>query len=215
MCNAMNIHEPPAGDDVLHVRASVAPGEVPNERDLAFRARREVRVPGFGRRRHEPPIDVVEQRLAQAGSGRNQRHVAVTERFPVLQHVHLRLVQHGYRIRHRLQIVEQRDATESERALDSTGVDSPRDVGQLHGLVDHRSRGAEAGRFDSGRHRVTVLQERRDHCFEVVVVEGAKGSYESGTRTRRRGIEQSEESLGASDVAGQNHGRTRTLSVDL
>ena len=84
---------PRPGDDVLDVGAAVARGQVAQQRDLAFGARGEVGVPAFRRRRNEAAVDVVEQRLAKAGSGRDERDVAAAQRLAFLQHVHFRLPQ--------------------------------------------------------------------------------------------------------------------------
>ena len=89
--DAVDVEQAAARDDMLDVGAAVARGEVAQQRDFAFGARGEVGVPAFRRRRDEAAVDVVQQRLAEAGAGRDQRDVAAAQRLALLQHVHFRL----------------------------------------------------------------------------------------------------------------------------
>ena len=87
--DAVHVEESAAGDDVLDVGAAVARDQIASERDLALVARREIGVPALGRGRNEAAVDVVQQRLAEAGAGRDQRDVAAAQRLALLQHVRL------------------------------------------------------------------------------------------------------------------------------
>ena len=135
--------------------------------------------------------------------------VAAAQRLALLQHVRLRLAQHRHRVRQRLEIVQQRDARDPERRRDPARVDEPRHVGDLHRLVDHRPGDAEARRLDRAvRARASVasaVQELRDHRLQIGIVERAERADDDRPRPRRYGVEQAEQRLRSSDVAGKNH----------
>jgi hypothetical protein len=138
---------------------------------------------------------------------RDQRDVAAAQRLALLQHVDLGLAQDRDGVRHRLEIVQQRNAAEPEIGGDAPRLDAPRHVGQLRGVVDHRTGDAEAGLVDRLGTGPAVLQKRGDHRAQVVEVERAVGSDERRARPRRRRIEHAEQGLGAADVARKDHGR--------
>ena len=103
----------------------------------------------FRWRRHKTSAgDVVQHRFAEPGAGGDDRDVAAFERLPFLQHVHLGRRQHGHRVGHRLQIVQQRHAREFEARPHTPCVDIERDVGEFRRVVDHRSGDAKAGGLD-------------------------------------------------------------------
>ena len=77
----------------------------------------------------------MEQRLAEAGAGRDERDIAAAERLAFLQHVDFRVAQHRHRPRHRLEIVQQEDVAEAERRRDAAPLDAPRHVGERRALV--------------------------------------------------------------------------------
>ena len=101
--HAMDVHEAAARDDVFDVRAAVARGQVAQDGDLALGARGKIRVASLGRHGHEASIHGVQQSLAQAGAGGNQRDTASWPRRACLKHVHFRGLQRRHGPGHRLQ----------------------------------------------------------------------------------------------------------------
>ena len=90
MQRAVDIDQAGPRHDVLDLGAAETARQVAHHGDVAFAARGEVGVPAFGRRRHEPAVDAVEERLAEPRSGGNHRDVAAAGRLALLQHVDLR-----------------------------------------------------------------------------------------------------------------------------
>src|SRR5439155_18523909 len=84
-------------------------------------------------------------------------------------------------------------------------VDLERNVGELSGLVDHRSGHAEAGGLDRRRRHSLGGDEFRDDRQQVVVLEGCERPHRLRPRPCGRGIEQAEQGFGATDVAGEQH----------
>jgi hypothetical protein len=144
----------------------------------------------------------VEQRLAQAGAGGNQGHVAAPERFSFLEHVHFRLLEHRHRVRHGLKIVQQVHAPQVEGLLDLSRVHEPWDVGELHLVADDRSRRTKASRLDGRARNRFLLHEFRDHRRQTIEVQRGEGADHNRAGTCRRRIEKSEQRLGPPDVGG-------------
>ena len=93
-----------------NVGAPVPLHEIACEGNLALGSGGEVRVAGLRGGRHESPVDIVKERLAQAGAGRDEADVAAAKRFSFLEHMCFGLAQRGHRMRERFQIVQKRDA---------------------------------------------------------------------------------------------------------
>ena len=111
--DAMDVDEAAARHDVLDVGAAEARGQIARQRDLALGPRREVGVPAFGR----PTARTGRRRCAAAprrGRCRPRSAPMLPPRSasPSCSTCSLRFAQHRHRVRHRLEIVQQRDARE-------------------------------------------------------------------------------------------------------
>ncbi len=148
---------------------------------------------------------MVQQRLPEARAGRDQRHVASALRLPLLQHVHLGVAQHRHRVGHGLQIVQQEHALQLECARDASGVHAPRHIRELGSFIDHGTGDAKAGRIDRVRAHRFVPHELPNHRWKVVEGERPERAHDDRLRTRSARIEEPEERLGSTDVAGQQH----------
>ena len=98
-----------------------------------------------------------------------------------------------------------RHARDAEGFGDLLSVDAPRHVGQLSDVADHGARDAEAGRID----RVSCargLLEVLDHRDEVRVAGRGIRARRDLHRPASGVLEQSEQCLGAADVASEKHG---------
>jgi len=105
------VGETRAGDHPIEIHAAEALAEIRHEREFARRARGEVGVAAFGRRRHEPPVDVMEERFAKAGAGRNEGGIPGGHRDAFLQRGQLVGFEHRHGVCHRLEVVQERDGT--------------------------------------------------------------------------------------------------------
>ena len=68
-----------------------------------------------------------------------ERHVAAADRLAMLQHVQFVALEHGHRVRHRLEVVQQPHLRDVERTRDGDRVDPERHVRQLRGRPEHRA----------------------------------------------------------------------------
>src|SRR5262245_13238664 len=116
MREVRQVEQTRAGQDMLDLGPSVAIAQEPRELQLPVRSRGEVRVPAFAGDGEVAVADWVEQRLAEAGTCRDQRDgpfrlwLARLERFQFVWQ------QDRQAVRHRLEIVEQLDAGQVEHA---------------------------------------------------------------------------------------------------
>ena len=124
------------------------PRQLAHQLHFARSARGEVGMPSLGGARHEPPLDVVEQRLAEPRPGRDHRRVAAGNRHAVLERVQLVRLQHGDAIGEGFEIVQHAHAPEIQRLRDRRAVHPPRYVGQARDLFGHRAGHAQARRLD-------------------------------------------------------------------
>ena len=172
-------------------------------------------MPALRRRRYEAAVDVVEQRLAKAGSGGDQRDVAATQRLAFLQHVHFSFPQDRDRVGHRLQIVEEPDARHAESRRHLGRVDLPRHVGQLRRFADDRAGDAEGGGRNRRVARVVAVEERGNHRRQIGIVQRAERADRDRPRPRRYRVEQAELRLGAADISCQNHDQLSSFKSQL
>ena len=156
-------------DHLLVLGAAERPRQLLEKLDLSRRASREIRMPDLGWRGDEPAVDVVQQRLAQTRAGGDHRGVAVRLPRPFLQDRKLVRLEHGDRRRHRLQIVQERQATEAEPLRDGARVDHPRHVGQARHVARDDARDAERDFVDAVL--VRFGEKRVDHVLNRLVIE--------------------------------------------
>ncbi len=202
---AVNVEQAAAGDDVLDLRAAVLRDQPAQQRDLALVGGGKVGVAALGRQRDETAVDIVQHRHAETGAGGNQADVARWNRFPGLQHLDFRFVERRHTVSHRFEIVQQGGAFEAEALRDGAGVDRPRHVGQVRDTVHHRAGGAETGALDPLSRRRRRSYESVDDGVEAVVVARRETVDRRRARTRPRALEQTEQRLGSTDVAGEQH----------
>jgi hypothetical protein len=98
----------------------------------------------FGRRCDLAAVDVVEQRLTETGAGCDDPDVALRRRRALLKDVQLIVFENRHGVGQGLQIVQQVNPSKAERSSERARVDVPRDVRQVHGVIDDRTGGAEA-----------------------------------------------------------------------
>ena len=110
----------------------------------------------------------MKQRFPQPGAGGDKRDVAASEGFAFLQRMQFVGLKQRHRVGHRLEVVEQPEASNANRVGDSMRVDLPRDVGQLRGVAEHRSRHAEAGGVDRVGADVLDGEQLLEHGAEIV-----------------------------------------------
>ena len=153
--------------------------------------------------RHESSVDVVQHRDPEPGTGGDHRRVAAGHRDALLEHREFVRLEDRHRVGERLEVVDHFGALEAERGGHRLGVDEPGHVRQPRHLIRHGAGHADARRRDGARVDLPRAQELAHHRFEPVVVE----RHELADLDRRGPIgierEQSEQCLGAADVAGQ------------
>ena len=76
MRQPVDVDEPWSGDDVLHGGATVPGPQFAEQVDFSLGAGGEVGAAGFRRRGDETAANVVQQRLAEPGAGRDDSDVA-------------------------------------------------------------------------------------------------------------------------------------------
>ena len=190
---------------MLDFRAAVLRHQVPEQHDVALRARRPVGVASLGRRRDEATVDMVQQRLAKPRAGGDQRHVAAADGFAVLQHVQFITLQHRHRVGHRLEIVEQLDAWNREAMRNLARVDAERHVRQFRRVAEHRAGHAEAGSGQRWPSHCRIGHEGRDHLGETMEGGRLEAPHVHGVWSCGPCLEQPQQGLRAANVAGQDH----------
>jgi hypothetical protein len=144
----------------------------------------------------------MEIRLPQSSARRDHDRVAVGTRMSVLQRHEIIRSEHLDAVRHRFQIVQQRDVSRAEPRGDLLGGDVPDDVREARRASEHRARHTDGGRRHAER-LVHVARERIEDRREAgeVVRRITVRHVHFGSRFRE--LEQSEQGLGAPDIAGQ------------
>ncbi len=168
MGEAEEIGEAGTGNDAIVIDAAEALAEVGDKRELARRARGEVRVAAFRGGRHEASVDVVQERFAEAGAGRDKRGVARRHCDAFLQRRELVGLEHRHGVRHRFEIVQERNGA-VEPLADRCGVGDPGHVDHPRDEPIDRARDAEDGGANAGRAR--LVEERGDQIIQAVEVE--------------------------------------------
>ena len=123
----------------------------------------------------------------------------------LLEDGELVVLEQRHRVGHRLEVVEERDRAVVEALGQARGVHEPGDVGQAGDQAGHRARGADA----RGVHGLIadVVEERVHHLAEAVEVERGELADDERPRALGRAVpEESEQSLRAADVTGEEHG---------
>ena len=174
--------------------------------DLARRARAPVGMAALRRARDETPVDVVQHRFAESGPRRDHRGVPARLRDTVLQHRELVRCQHGTANAIASRSLRMCTCRRDAPPRDLGGIHEPRHVGEPRHLVGDCTRDAEGGRRDAAPLDAARLQELTDHRHQAVVVQRCELADLHGRRPVGRGTEQSEERLGTTDVACEQHG---------
>src|SRR5262249_44309381 len=102
-------------------------------------------------------------------------------------------MEHQYRVRHGLEIVQQLHRFEWECVGDVTWVDAPRDVGQGGRAIDDRTCRAEACGTDPVWRRAAVAKERVDQVWQRTEIQRAVRAGMKPRGTRVRAFEQPEQ----------------------
>ena len=168
--------------------------------DLAARA--EVGVPAFGGRHEMVRAVPDEQRLPQPGASGDDRDIPRPGP-PRLQRVQRLGPEPEHAVRRRLQIVEEPDARRGNREEQRRLVELPRQVGRDDASIDHGPGDAEARGGD--RSRGTITEERLQHVFEPGVLPARQGRLAHRHERPRAAIEEGEDRLRPTDVAGEDH----------
>ena len=168
VCEARQIHEAGSAEDVLDFDAPELGAKHPEQLDLAIGTRCEVRMPPLRRDGEQPPIDPVQQRLAEARSRRNHRRVAVGLHEPSCSST----ISSGVSIS-ALAAIASRSFSRCARAprkysLDLRGADIPGNVGQSRATGDDGPRDTDGGRLDADR-RADQPGERLEDLREAAV----------------------------------------------
>jgi hypothetical protein len=121
-----------------------------------------------------------------------------------LERLELIAVEHRHRIRHRLQIVEERDPRQREPRRKLGRIDAPLDVGHLRGLVDDRPGDAEGSGGDGGAFR-RVGEESIDDLQQPGKLGGRERLHIDGNRPAISRLEQSDERFGAANIPCEDH----------
>ena len=192
-----------SGDDELDADPAEHARQIGDELELARRARGEVGVAALGRKRHEPPVDVVQHRDAHPGAGRDHRRVAARHRDPLLQHRELARLEDRNGVGQRFEVVDDLGALQAERCPHRFAVDEPGHVRQPRHLIGHGAGDADARGGDRARVDFPGAEELAHHRHQAVVVERdelADFDRRGPIRIRR---EQPEQRLRATDIARQ------------
>ena len=211
MRDAVNVDEAGPRDDLLDFRAAEARRQIAQQGDLALGPGGEVRMPPFGGRRNEPAVHVVQQRIAESGSGGDQAMLPSRIGSP--------------------------RCSVCSSASSSTGTAyaiASRSLSSAHAAPGRRRsprcapRRARA-RWSAPRHRRRPGPATPKHARSIAAAidrlrprgtprsstadRGSRASANTRSvqtaRTRTRRIEQAEPRLGAADVASEDHSDIR------
>jgi len=169
--------------------------------------RKDISASLFGRRwsaSARASVDDVEQGFAESRPGRDEGEIAVGPRLTLLQRREFVPRESEDAISHRLEIVEQTHTRNAQRPDHVSAVHAPRDVGHLGRLIDDRARDAEHRGLDR-RHRRLRRAKGVDDGRQPRELGRDKGSHIEPARSPRCRVEESDERLGAADVAREDH----------
>ena len=201
---SMDVHDARAAEHLFDLRAAVAVAQHPRQGELTIRSRREVGVTRFGGDRQPSAVHgSAGSACRHAGPRGDHRRVALRPALAVLQHDELVLLEDGDAVCHRLEVVEQADARRLEPPRDLVNRDVPRDVRQPRALIDDRTGDADRG----GLHRESagVAREVIEDGREARELLRRVGTREHLARARLAAFEETEQRLGPSKVAGEDH----------
>ena len=205
----MNVDEAGSRHDVLDLGAAEALRQVAQQRDLASRVRAANRRGRLRRRRDEPAVDVVQQRLPEAGAGGDQRDVAAAQRLRPPAARAARRVSTGtaYAIACRSFSSATRVECRTRRA---TSTARPTRQGTLVSSAASPSTGPATPKHAASivRCRVAASREERRRSSRgrsAIVERGERRARPIGARPRGARLEQTEQRLGAADVASEQH----------
>ena len=204
MREAEQVGETGTRDDAVVIHAAEALAEIGDERQLARRARGKIRVAAFGGGGHETAIDVVKQRFAEARAGRDERGVASRRRDAFLQRCQFIGFEYGDRVRHRFEVVQERDGA-AQSFAHRRRVGDPRDVDHARDQSVDGACHAEGSRANTGRAR--FFEKCADQIIETVEVERGIFAHDPRFRARVAMGEYADQCLCTANVGRQPHAR--------
>ena len=203
MGELINVDQTWSRDDKLHTDPAEHARELGDELELARRAGGEVCMAAFGGERHESPVDVVQHRDPETGTGSDHCGVAAWHRDALLEHRQFVWLENRDGVGERLEVVDHFGALETERGGHRFGVDEPGHVRQPRHLIRYGARHSDARRRDGARVDLPRAQELAHHRFQPIVVERHELADLDRCGPVRFGGEEPEQRLGATDVAGE------------
>jgi hypothetical protein len=200
----MNVQQAWAAEHLFHFSTPVQLAEHSREFEFAVGARREIGMSGLGGDRQQTAVQPVQVCLSEPGPCSDHSRVAARVRLAALQDHDFVPFEQRHAGGHCFEIVEECNATHIEIRADFLRADIPQDVRQSCLLIDDGAGNTHGGGVDLERFADVALEGIEDRS-EAVELLSRIAARDERPRASMRTFEETEQRLGASKIAGDDH----------